>query len=59
MTVRSLELDVNIWEPSVITLFQSLGNGFVNAESDKSRESFGKPGCEDHISTKEKFIHAK
>ncbi|GKD48364.1 ADP-ribosylation factor GTPase-activating protein AGD3-like protein, partial [Tanacetum coccineum] len=28
-------------------------------ESDKSRESFVKPGCDDHISTKEKFIHAK
>ncbi|GKA36055.1 ADP-ribosylation factor GTPase-activating protein AGD3-like protein [Tanacetum coccineum] len=68
--VRSLELDVKIWEPSVIMLFQSLGNGFVNSiweksltrrsmESDKSRESFVKPGCDDHISTKEKFIHAK
>ncbi|GKC28132.1 ADP-ribosylation factor GTPase-activating protein AGD3-like protein, partial [Tanacetum coccineum] len=29
--VRSLELDVKIWEPSVITLFQSLGNRFVNS----------------------------
>nr|GEY95246.1 ribonuclease H-like domain, reverse transcriptase, RNA-dependent DNA polymerase [Tanacetum cinerariifolium] len=66
--VRSLELDVKIWEPSVIT-FQSLGNGFVNLiweksltrrpmKSDKSRESFVKPDCDDHISTKEKFIHA-
>ncbi|KAI7752334.1 hypothetical protein M8C21_014821 [Ambrosia artemisiifolia] len=79
--VRSLELDVKVWEPSVITLFQSLGNLFVNSiwekslsdngilgadellgrspESDKSRESIGKPGSEEHISTKEKFIHAK
>ncbi|PWA58597.1 arf GTPase activating protein [Artemisia annua] len=68
--VRSLELDVKIWEPSVITLFQSLGNGFVNSiweksltmrsmESDKSQESFVKPSCDDLISTKEKFIHAK
>ncbi|KAK1433972.1 hypothetical protein QVD17_10890 [Tagetes erecta] len=79
--VRSLELDVKVWEPSVITLFQSLGNVFVNSiweksvsvkrtygadelpersmESDKSRESIGKPGCDEHISTKEKFIHAK
>ncbi|XP_024971335.1 ADP-ribosylation factor GTPase-activating protein AGD3-like [Cynara cardunculus var. scolymus] len=79
--VRSLELDVKIWEPSVIMLFQSLGNVFANSiwekfltakrtlqaddlprrssEPDKSRESFGKPSCGDHISTKEKFIHAK
>ncbi|KVI06120.1 Ankyrin repeat-containing protein [Cynara cardunculus var. scolymus] len=74
--VRSLELDVKIWEPSVIMLFQSLGNVFANSiwekfltakrtlqaddlprrssEPDKSRESFGKPSCGDHISTKEK-----
>ncbi|XP_076897543.1 ADP-ribosylation factor GTPase-activating protein AGD1-like [Bidens hawaiensis] len=79
--VRSLELDVKVWEPSVISLFQSLGNVFVNSiwekslsvkgthgpdelparstESDKSGESIGKPNCEEHISTKEKFIHAK
>ncbi|KAK9066350.1 hypothetical protein SSX86_013673 [Deinandra increscens subsp. villosa] len=79
--VRSLELDVKIWDPSVITLFQSLGNVFVNSiwekslsvkrtrgadelpersmESDKSIESIGKPNYNEHISTKEKFIHAK
>lgn len=28
--VRSLTLDVRVWEPSVINLFQSLGNRFVN-----------------------------
>nr|BAD01238.1 putative ARF GTPase-activating domain-containing protein [Oryza sativa Japonica Group] len=28
--VRSLTLDVRVWEPSVINLFQSLGNKFVN-----------------------------
>ncbi|CAO2192282.1 unnamed protein product [Urochloa humidicola] len=28
--VRSLTLDVRVWEPSVINLFQSLGNMFVN-----------------------------
>ncbi|CAN8256482.1 unnamed protein product [Cochlearia groenlandica] len=28
--VRSLTLDVKIWEPSVITLFQALGNTFAN-----------------------------
>ncbi|KAL7241352.1 hypothetical protein ACSBR2_006882 [Camellia fascicularis] len=29
--VRSLTLDVKVWEPSVIRLFQSLGNTFANS----------------------------
>ncbi|KAL6996848.1 ADP-ribosylation factor GTPase-activating protein agd3 [Sarracenia purpurea var. burkii] len=29
--VRSLALDVKVWEPSVINLFQALGNVFVNS----------------------------
>ncbi|KAI7727280.1 hypothetical protein M8C21_026941 [Ambrosia artemisiifolia] len=29
--VRSLTLDVKVWEPSVITLFQALGNAFANS----------------------------
>ncbi|KAL2478957.1 ADP-ribosylation factor GTPase-activating protein AGD3 [Forsythia ovata] len=29
--VRSLVLDVKVWEPSVITLFQALGNVFANS----------------------------
>ncbi|CAO2829070.1 unnamed protein product [Amaranthus hypochondriacus] len=29
--VRSLTLDVKVWEPSVIQLFQSLGNTFANS----------------------------
>ncbi|CAL1355205.1 unnamed protein product [Linum trigynum] len=29
--VRSLTLDVKVWEPSVIGLFQSLGNAFANS----------------------------
>ncbi|XP_068665658.1 ADP-ribosylation factor GTPase-activating protein AGD3-like [Aristolochia californica] len=29
--VRSLTLDVKVWEPSVIALFQSLGNTFANS----------------------------
>lgn len=29
--VRSLTLDVKVWEPSVISLFQSLGNNFANS----------------------------
>ncbi|KAJ3681294.1 hypothetical protein LUZ60_015783 [Juncus effusus] len=29
--VRSLTLDVRVWEPSVINLFQSIGNSFANS----------------------------
>ncbi|XP_057791482.1 ADP-ribosylation factor GTPase-activating protein AGD3-like [Salvia miltiorrhiza] len=29
--VRSLTLDVKVWEPSVISMFQALGNVFVNS----------------------------
>ncbi|CAI9113739.1 OLC1v1014405C1 [Oldenlandia corymbosa var. corymbosa] len=79
--VRSLALDVKVWEPSVIALFQALGNVFVNSiwegllqarktfqadeiprrifESDKHKQFFSKPSRDDHISLKEKFIHAK
>ncbi|OIT36440.1 PREDICTED: ADP-ribosylation factor GTPase-activating protein AGD3-like isoform X1 [Nicotiana attenuata] len=79
--VRSLTLDVKVWEPSVITLFQALGNVFVNSvwegllhprrtfqadeipmrflESQKHKQFFCKPSVDDHISVKEKFIHAK
>ncbi|XP_027122782.2 ADP-ribosylation factor GTPase-activating protein AGD3-like isoform X4 [Coffea arabica] len=79
--VRSLALDVKVWEPSVIALFQALGNVFVNSiwegllnarktfqadeiprrffESDKHKQFFSKPSHDDHISVKEKFIHAK
>ncbi|XP_015071113.1 ADP-ribosylation factor GTPase-activating protein AGD3-like isoform X1 [Solanum pennellii] len=79
--VRSLKLDVKVWGPSIITLFEALGNVFVNSvweellharktfqadeipmrffESDKHKEFFGKPSYADHISVKEKFIHAK
>ncbi|KAG6495451.1 hypothetical protein ZIOFF_043275 [Zingiber officinale] len=34
--VRSLTLDVRVWEPSVINLFQSLGNTFANSIWEKS-----------------------
>ncbi|XP_071711320.1 ADP-ribosylation factor GTPase-activating protein AGD1-like [Rutidosis leptorrhynchoides] len=68
--VRSLELDVKVWEPSVISLFRTVGNVFANSiwekllttrsmESDNSAESCRKPSFDDHISVKEKFIHAK
>lgn len=76
-----MKLDVKVWGPSIITLFEALGNVFVNSvweellharktfqadeipmrffESDKHKEFFGKPSYADHISVKEKFIHAK
>ncbi|XP_028073182.1 ADP-ribosylation factor GTPase-activating protein AGD3-like isoform X3 [Camellia sinensis] len=79
--VRSLALDVKVWEPSVIKLFQALGNVFVNSiwegllhaqrtfqadeipmkffDHDKHKQFFSKPRHDDHISMKEKFIHAK
>lgn len=41
--VRSLTLDFRVWEPSVITLFQSLGNTFANSvweELLQSRSAF-------------------
>lgn len=31
LQVRSLNLDVKVWESSVINLFQSLGNAFANS----------------------------
>ncbi|XP_073143284.1 ADP-ribosylation factor GTPase-activating protein AGD3 isoform X1 [Henckelia pumila] len=67
--VRSLTLDVKVWEPSVINLFQSLGNTFANCVWEELLQSKGvfqvdlgstsKPNPADSISTKEKFIHAK
>ncbi|XP_062155938.1 ADP-ribosylation factor GTPase-activating protein AGD3 [Alnus glutinosa] len=41
--VRSLTLDVKVWDPSVISLFQSLGNTFANSvweELLQSRSAF-------------------
>ncbi|KAF6160102.1 hypothetical protein GIB67_018882 [Kingdonia uniflora] len=72
--VRSLTLDVKVWEPSVISLFQSLGNTYANSiweeslhsrsdiQDDDSPRSFSQPSKPkefDPISVKEKFIHAK
>ncbi|GKU96269.1 hypothetical protein SLEP1_g9518 [Rubroshorea leprosula] len=37
--VRSLTLDVKVWEPSVISLFQSLGNTFANSVWEKLLQS--------------------
>ncbi|EPS65115.1 hypothetical protein M569_09665, partial [Genlisea aurea] len=79
--VRSLTLDVKVWEPSVMALFLALGNVYVNSiwegllhasrtvqadelpirtfETDKYKQFFCKPHHTDHISVKEKYIHAK
>ncbi|CAN0929161.1 ADP-ribosylation factor GTPase-activating protein AGD3 [Linum grandiflorum] len=39
--VRSLTLDVKVWEPSVISLFQSLGNAFSNSVWEELLQSRG------------------
>ncbi|XP_078161466.1 ADP-ribosylation factor GTPase-activating protein AGD4-like isoform X1 [Carex rostrata] len=72
--VRSLTLDVKVWDPVVIDLFQSLGNTFSNSvwdelllhdqnegmdESDKCIWPIGKPNPNDSFSRKEKYIQSK
>lgn len=41
LQVRSLTLDVKVWEPSVLALFESLGNAFVNSVWEESLQSRG------------------
>ncbi|CAD6218586.1 unnamed protein product [Miscanthus lutarioriparius] len=43
--VRSLTLDVRVWEPSVINLFQSIGNTFANTVWEEMLPS---SSCVDH-----------
>ncbi|XP_010523475.1 PREDICTED: ADP-ribosylation factor GTPase-activating protein AGD1-like [Tarenaya hassleriana] len=45
--VRSLTLDVKVWEPSVLTLFQSLGNIYVNSVWEELLYSKGKSSADD------------
>lgn len=40
--VRSLTLDVKVWEPSVINLFQSIGNLFANSIWEELFSNWGK-----------------
>lgn len=47
MQVRSLTLDVKVWEPSVINLFQSLGNTYANSIWEELLPSFNCLTCED------------
>ncbi|KAF5450000.1 hypothetical protein F2P56_030388 [Juglans regia] len=71
--VRSLTLDVRVWEPTVLDLFRNLGNSFCNSiweelllheneridESRTMMASVTKPCPKDVISCKEKYIQAK
>ncbi|KAJ8759370.1 hypothetical protein K2173_006890 [Erythroxylum novogranatense] len=69
--VRSLTLDVKVWEPTILELFQSLGNAYCNSVwegllmpgSERVREpnstSIKKPCPKDDFHCKEKFIQAK
>lgn len=71
--VRSLTLDVRVWEPTVLDLFRNLGNSFCNSiwegllmlENERLDKSTAvvmtvtKPCAQDVISDKEKYIQAK
>ncbi|XP_010908076.2 ADP-ribosylation factor GTPase-activating protein AGD4 [Elaeis guineensis] len=71
--VRSLTLDVKVWEPTVVDLFRALGNAYCNSvweklllsqdermdESNKDLLSIQKPSPKDTILRKEKYIQAK
>ncbi|XP_031277255.1 ADP-ribosylation factor GTPase-activating protein AGD1 [Pistacia vera] len=73
--VRSLTLDVKVWESSVLNLFQSLGNVYANSiweellhsgsasgtsKIDKRKQfTVRKPSHDDSIAVKEQYIHAK
>ncbi|KAJ4974898.1 hypothetical protein NE237_008072 [Protea cynaroides] len=71
--VRSIILDVKIWEPTILELFRALGNAYCNSvweellqlsderndESNAVLSSVTKPDPKDAILTKEKYIHSK
>ncbi|KAG0492547.1 hypothetical protein HPP92_005945 [Vanilla planifolia] len=71
--VRSLTLDVKVWEPTIVDLFKALGNLFCNSvweeavllDDNRMDDSNGnvlpvsKPSSGDPISIKEKYIQAK
>ncbi|KAM6571148.1 hypothetical protein CsatA_015228 [Cannabis sativa] len=71
--VRSLKLDVKVWEPTILDLFRNLGNTYCNsiwegllqlenAQTDDSNAlitSISKPCPKDAFHLKEKFIQAK
>jgi Arf-GAP/coiled-coil/ANK repeat/PH domain-containing protein len=71
--VRSLSLDVKVWEPTILDLFRNLGNVYCNSlwegllhldddcedGSALSHASVSKPCPEDSFSVKEKYILGK
>ncbi|XP_028096433.1 ADP-ribosylation factor GTPase-activating protein AGD4-like isoform X1 [Camellia sinensis] len=70
--VRSITLDVKVWEPTIMDLFQILGNAYCNSiweellllDNNRTNESNAflsvtKPSPKDAIHQKEKYIHAK
>ncbi|XP_010533930.1 PREDICTED: ADP-ribosylation factor GTPase-activating protein AGD4 [Tarenaya hassleriana] len=71
--VRSLTLDVKVWEPTILELFRNLGNEFCNSvweglllldndsdsKSTVTHASISKPCPEDSFSLKEKYIQGK
>ncbi|KAF7131977.1 hypothetical protein RHSIM_Rhsim09G0077700 [Rhododendron simsii] len=70
--VRSITLDVKVWEPTILDLFRILGNAYCNSiweelllpENDRTGESnaflsITKPRPIDASQQKEKYIHAK
>lgn len=71
--VRSITLDVKVWEPTMLELFQALGNAYCNsvweeqlsAENGRKGESgcfatsIVKPSSRDSFSKKEKYIQMK
>ncbi|XP_019158371.1 PREDICTED: ADP-ribosylation factor GTPase-activating protein AGD4-like [Ipomoea nil] len=67
--VRSITLDVRVWEPTVVDLFQTLGNSYCNSvwedrlllpnNETTSTVSVSKPNPADAFHQKEKYILAK
>ncbi|XP_071703723.1 ADP-ribosylation factor GTPase-activating protein AGD4-like isoform X5 [Rutidosis leptorrhynchoides] len=64
--VRSISLDVKVWEPSVMDLFQSLGNKYCNSiwenrlqTSSDDETIVNKPSPGDAFQQREKYIISK
>ncbi|WMV13456.1 hypothetical protein MTR67_006841, partial [Solanum verrucosum] len=70
--VRSITLDVRVWEPTILDLFRTLGNSYCNSMWEKllqlpsdgltnvdAIQSASKPSLKDSFHEKEKYILAK
>ncbi|KAK6160547.1 hypothetical protein DH2020_003928 [Rehmannia glutinosa] len=69
--VRSVTLDVKVWEPTVLDLFQALGNAYCNSvweellpkhrdlKIESEAPSVTKPRPKEAIQQKEKYVQAK